>query len=183
MTAPTYCGGSFTPKGSIISHTLLFFKAKPNIQEIMMRKAVLFRRSEFDIGGISLYLACVFMVALLAGACAGGETKQASLRVPPPPSFSELSASSANETDQASAEGEPENGLDSDDYTEECRYIKLTGSRFKRKICAPIAEWAEYDRKMERETDRFARDVSQSSGVNTDSSNDSMGGQTTGVPR
>ena len=101
----------------------------------------------------------------------------------PPPSFTELSASSADETGQVSEEGESENGLTSDDYELECRTRTVTGSRFKRKICAPKAEWAEFDRRNEGKSDRFVRDVGQSSGVNTGSGTDSMGGMSSGMPR
>lgn len=121
------------------------------------------------------------MVALLTGACASRDLKQTTLKVTPPPSFTEDSASSAKETDQISAEGESETSLNSDDYELECRTIKVTGSRFKRKIFAPIAEWAAYDKRNKRDSDRFVCDVDQASGVNTGRGTDGMGGMSTGI--
>ena len=119
-----------------------------------MRRVPFFRRLEENARASWVYLACVFIIALLTGACASGDTKQASFEIPPPPSMAELSTSDANETGQASAKGGSENGVteltriptlpitpqepaeveavNSDDYEEECRTIAVTGSRLKR---------------------------------------------------
>ena len=128
-----------------------------------MRMTVFIKRLNENVRAIRAYLACVFVIALLTGACASGDTKQRSLEISPPPSPAELSSSDANETGQISAKGESENAVNSDDYEEECRTIKVTGSRFKRRVCAPKAEWAEFDKKHEEESDRYARDADQSS--------------------
>jgi hypothetical protein len=115
-------------------------------------------------------------------------TKQTSFKIPPPPSLAELLGFDVNETDQASANGEWENGVTeltriptlsitpqdpvivlgapSDDYTLLCRTRVFTGSRFKHKICAPIAEWAWLDRENRKKTERFYRDMNISD-VNT----------------
>jgi hypothetical protein len=108
-------------------------------------------RLEENVRAISANLACVLMIALLTGACATGDTRQASPEISPPPSVAEVSSSDANEAGQVSAEGEPKRTVNSDDYEEECRTIKVTGSRFKKRVCASKAEWADFDRKNEKE--------------------------------
>ena len=114
--------------------------------------------------------------------------KQTSFKIPPPPSLAELLGFDVNETGQVSANGEWENGVTeltriptlsitpqdpvivlgapSDDYTLLCRTRVFTGSRFKHKICAPIAEWAWLDRENRKKTERFYRDMNISD-VNT----------------
>lgn len=87
------------------------------------------------------------------------DKKQTSFKIPPPPSFAELLGFDVNETGQVSAKGESENGVTSDDYTLECRARVFTGSRFKYRICAPIAEWATVDRKNRGKTDQLFRDL------------------------
>ena len=114
--------------------------------------------------------------------------KQTSFKIPPPPSLAELLGFDVNETGQVSANGEWENGVTeltriptlsitpqdpvivlgapSDDYTLLCRTRVFTGSRFKHKICAPIAERAWLDRENRKKTERFYRDMNISD-VNT----------------
>jgi hypothetical protein len=96
------------------------------------------------------------------------DTKQTSFKVPPPPSLAELLGLDANEKGQVSlsAKGESENGMSSDDYTLECRTRVFTGSRFRYKICAPIAEWAAVDRKKREISDKLFRDLDDAD-VNT----------------
>jgi len=108
-------------------------------------------------------------------------TKQTSFKIPPPPSLAELLGPDANETDQGSAkyvweDGATEltriptlsvspqeplkiEGLNSDDYTLKCRTRAFTGSRIKHTICAPIAEWAWWDRENFKETEQLYRDL------------------------
>jgi hypothetical protein len=107
--------------------------------------------------------------------------KQTSFKIPPPPSLAELLGFDVNETGQVSANGEWENGVTeltriptlsitpqdpvivlgapSDDYTLLCRTRVFTGSRFKHKICAPIAEWAWLDRENRGKTEKLYRDL------------------------
>jgi hypothetical protein len=121
-------------------------------------------------------------------ASASEYTKQTSFKIPPPPSLAELYGFDGNETDQVSSKGEWENGmteitriptlpitpqeplnvegLTSDDYTLECRARAFTGSRIKHRICAPIAEWAAFDRENREETEQLYRDVTNAD-VNT----------------
>ena len=87
------------------------------------------------------------------------DTKQTSFKIPPPPSLAELLGFDVNETGQVSAKDESENGVTSDDYTLECRTRVFTGSRFKYRICAPIAEWATVDRKNRGKADQLFRDL------------------------
>ena len=116
-----------------------------------MREILFLKRLKENVRASRVNLACVIMIALLTGACASGDTKQTSLEISPHPSFAELSGSDSNETDQVSKEGQPKNAVNSDDYEEECRTIKVTGSRFKRRVCASRAEWADFDKKNEKE--------------------------------
>ena len=169
-----------------------------------MRRVPFFRRLEENARASWVYLACVFIIALLTGACASGDTKQASFEIPPPPSMAELSTSDANETGQASAKGGSENGVteltriptlpitpqepaeveavNSDDYEEECRTVAVTGSRLKRRICASKAEWAAFDRRNRKDTEQLYRDADKTD-VNTGSGTDPFGGQSGGMRR
>jgi len=88
-------------------------------------------------------------------ASANGDTKQTSIKIPPP---------------------------SSDDYELECRTRSVTGTRFKQRTCAPKAEWAEFDRKNRKETDQLIRDVEHDNPYESPSS-DPMGGQSGGMPR
>jgi len=132
-------------------------------------------RLEENVRAIRANLACVLMIALLTGACATGDTRQASPEVPSSPSIAEVSSSDANETGQVSAEAGLGNAVNSDDYEEECRTIKVTGSRFKKRVCASKAEWADFDKKNEKESGRYVRDAGQSSDMNLGSGHDAMG--------
>ena len=129
-------------------------------------------------------------------------TKQTSFKIPPPPSLAELYGSDANETGQLSAkyvweDGVTElmriptlpvtpqealevEGLNSDDYTLKCRDRVFTGSRIKHRVCAPIAEWAAFDRKNREDTEQLYRDIDRVSAENTGSDTDPFGGSTAG---
>jgi hypothetical protein len=135
-------------------------------------------------------------------ASATEHTKQTSFKIPPPPSLAELLGSDVNETDQGSAkyvweDGVTElmriptlpvtpqeplkvEGLNSDDYTLKCRDRVFTGSRIKHRVCAPIAEWAAFDRKNREDTEQLYRDVDRVSSENTGSDTDPFGGSTAG---
>lgn len=113
-------------------------------------------------------IACVFMIVLLVGACAGGNTKQ--------------TLSQANETRQVSAKTGSENGETSGDQEIICRHKKYTGSRFRHKVCATKAQWARLDRKDAADTEEIIDGLNRNSGLNTGSS-DSMGGASSGAPR
>ena len=134
-----------------------------------MRKILFFKRLKENVRASSVNLACVFMIALLTGACASEYKKQTS--------------SYANETGQVSAKGESENGETNDDQEIECRWKVFTGSLLKRKVCLTKAEWAELDKKNRRKVDDFFDEVSDHSDVDTGSSADAMGGQSSGMPR
>jgi hypothetical protein len=169
-----------------------------------MREILFLKGLKESVRASRVYLPCVFMIAFLTGACASGDTKQTSFEIPPPPSIAELSTSGANETGQVSAKGESENGVteltriptlpvtpqepaevegvNSDDYEEECRNIAVTGSRLKRRICASKAEWAAFDRRNRKDTEQLYRDADKID-VNTGSGTDPFGGQSGGMKR
>ncbi|MBN1834085.1 MAG: hypothetical protein JW896_18455 [Deltaproteobacteria bacterium] len=84
--------------------------------------------------------------------------------------FGKEIASSPNETGQVSAKGESEYSMTSDDYTLECRTRSFTGTRLKQRICAPVAEWAAFDRKNRGKTEQLYRDLDDAD-VNTGSGN------------
>ena len=117
-----------------------------------------------------LYLVCVFLIALLTGACASSEHKK-------------QISSNTNETAQVSSIGESENAEDDDGQKMECRTTRTPGSRLKTKTCLPKWQWALIDEERKEKSDRFVRDVGQSSSVNTGSGVDSMGGQSSGMAR
>jgi hypothetical protein len=121
-------------------------------------------------------------------ASASEYTKQTSFKIPPPPSLAEFYGFDGDETGQVSTKDESENGLtgltkiptlpihpqepakiegvNSDDYTLECRTRAVTGSRIKHRICAPKAEWDALDRKNRKDTEQLYRDTDKTD-VNT----------------
>ncbi len=134
-----------------------------------MRKILYFERFKGNVRAGMVNMACVLMIALLTGACAGGYKKQTS--------------SYSNETGQVSEKGETENGETKDDQKIVCRWIVQTGSRMKKKYCTTQAKWTKYDKEKGKKSAEFIRDVSQDTAVGTGSGTDAMGGQTSGVPR
>lgn len=134
-----------------------------------MRNNFLYKGLMKNVKASRVNIACIFMIALLTGACASEYKQQAS--------------SYSNETGQVSVKGESENGEANDDQEIVCRTIVRTGSRFKEKICATKAEWAVYDKKNNGNTDVLTNDLNRGTRVNTGPSIDPMGGQSTGIPR
>ena len=149
-----------------------------------MRRIMFFERLMENMRASVVNLTCIFIIALLTGACASGNNKQTSFEIPPPPSPGEVSVSQPDETDQVSAKGEAENSETDDDQKIICRTIKGTGSRIgRKKICATKAEWAAWAREQREKADKTVRDLNEASGVNTDTGPDPRGGRTMGAPR
>ena len=117
-------------------------------------------------------LACVFMIALLMGACASGNKIQ--------------TAPNEDKTAQiASAKVESENGEANDDNEVVCRYVTNTGSKMKKKFCATKAEWARINNTDRKNAESYVRKSEQHDMIYipSETTTDSMGGQTMGVPR
>jgi len=114
-----------------------------------MRKILFFKRLKENVRAGWVNLACVFMIVLLTGACAGTYKKQTS-------SY----------------------------YDQEivCREIRFTGSRMKKKVCAPKADWAARDKKYRKKTEEWLDDVMDVSAIHVPDM-DSSGGQSSGMPR
>ena len=135
-----------------------------------MRRILFFKRLKDNVRASMLNLACVFMIALLMGACASSE-------------YNKQTSSHANETGQVSAKGDSENAEINDSQEMECRATRSPGSRVKKKICLPKWQWAAIDEERTRKSKDFVRDVEQDSRRSLDSGVDSAGGQSSGMPR
>ena len=134
-----------------------------------MRKILFFKRLNENVRGCWVNLACLAMIVLLTGACASEYKKQ--------------TLSYENITGPVSAKGESENGETNDDQKILCREIRIPGSRIKEEFCATKAQWVEYYKKNKIKSDEFFDEVSDRTSVYTGSSPDSMGGQSSGMPR
>lgn len=134
-----------------------------------MSNVLFSKRLKENVRAISVNIACVFMIALLMCACAGGNTKQA--------------LSQANETGQVSAKAESENSEISDDQKIVCRYRAQTGRRYKNKVCNTKAQWAMLAKKNSKKTDEVLDRFNKASRSNTGSQSDSFGGSSSGMPR
>ena len=99
-----------------------------------MKKRIFFRKRKEDIKIGMENLACIFIVALLTGACAGSNRMQASVHDKSKPS--EIIG----------------------DQTIECRRRAPTGSRLKRKICKTKAQWAREDDIKQQTAEKLQKD-------------------------
>lgn len=59
----------------------------------------------------------------------------------------------------------------------ECRYVDVTGSRFKKKVCKTKETWAAISKKTRGEADELTRGINEQSGVSTGGGIDSDGGR------
>jgi len=116
-----------------------------------MKKIIFFNRLKENVRGSMASLAYVFMIALLTCACASTDKKQTSPY--------------AIALDQILTEGESENSETNDDQEIVCRTREITGSRFKEKVCATKAEWAELDKKNRAEADYLDREIDRRTSV------------------
>ena len=100
----------------------------------------------------SMLLVCVIVITLLATSCSTVPTKQIN--------STDTTASSltTNEKSDNETTAEIEQEL-------ECRYIKATGSRFKRKICNSKETWAAIDKKNKGDAEELVRKVNEQSGI------------------
>ena len=135
-----------------------------------MREILFFKRLKEDFIATMLYLACIFLIALLMGACASSE-------------HAKQTSSQAVETDQVSAKDGSKDAETDDSQKIECRNTRKSGSRLKSKTCLPKWQWALIDEERKEGSDRFVRDVEQDSRRSLDSGMDGMGGQSSGMPR
>ncbi len=107
-----------------------------------MTKTLFLKRlkEKFRKGIISL--ACIFLIALLTGACAGKNKMQAS-------------AQDKSKTSEIIG-----------DQTIECRKRAPTGSRLKRKICKTKAQWAREDHSKQQTAEQLQKDSERNRRLN-----------------
>jgi hypothetical protein len=133
-----------------------------------MTEILFLKRLKENVRASSVILACVFMIALLTGACASEYKKQ--------------TLSSANESGQVSAKSESQNGETNDGQELVCRTMTITGSRIKKTYCATKEQWAVMDKKNRKESEEFMDDVNDDA-VYTPPETGPMGGQASRMPR
>ncbi len=151
--------------------TAKLLKDNDTIREMTMREHSLFQRLLNNAKAGMVATACVFLIALLLGACAGGNNKQMS------------PMANADEMNQASGTAEADDGLTAEEKEIVCRMKATTGTRFKRRICATKAQWARLEEKNQAKTDEFNREVRKGEGADALGGSDAMGGQSMGAPR
>ena len=134
-----------------------------------MKGIPFFKRLKEDFIATMLCLACVFLIALLMGACASSD-------------YSKQTSTHSDDTAQVSAKGETKDAETDDSQKIECRNTRKSGSRLKSKTCLPKWQWALIDEERKEGSDRFVRDVEQDSRRSIDSGIDRVGGQSTGPP-
>ena len=88
-----------------------------------------------------------------------------------------------NKTVQESAKGEPENIAVTEGQEIECRWMIISGSRLKSKVCATKSEWEQRDKKNVRNVDVYKREIDRASRSYAPVGIDPMGGQSGGMPR
>ena len=140
-----------------------------------MRKVLIFKKLKENVRSGIVTLACVFMIILLTGACAGTSKMQIASNV----------NATDQVTDQAPVKGVSEKSEISDDQTIVCRRKAPTGSRLKKKICKTKAQWAREAGAGNKNAGDLQKDVDQNLSRNTGAGADVMGGSFPGasVPR
>jgi hypothetical protein len=133
----------------------------------MTMRDLFFKRLKRKVRASTIYLFCIFMMAIFTGGCASQQKKETALKIPAPPAFSELFASHSKETDQASEKSESVNGKTDDDKKIICRRIPVTGSRISKRICATNEQWAFWSKKRGENVEEFNRYVNEESRRNT----------------
>ncbi len=98
--------------------------------------------------------------------------------------FFTLLAAGCSSKSQKQAVVEQDEGINIEDYQEiECRTRVVTGSRFKRKICATKAEWAALANRNRKDVEEWDRAIDNNSNTfGGGDPSDPMGGGTTGAP-
>jgi hypothetical protein len=155
---------------TLVDNLPILINIRNDTWEITMRKRLFFKDVKNRLKVNMLKMACIFITALLIGACAN-ETKR---------QMSPL----ANEAGQISAEGDTENAETAKDQEVICRITRTTGTRFSHKVCATKAQWAKLQKKRDRKTDEFQRaHKKRIEGLDTGPEMDAAGGMPTGPPR
>ena len=113
-------------------------------------------------------MVCILFIALLIGACASN-SKQA--------------VSNVNEAGLVSTTADVENDKIDNPYEIECRYRRMTGSRFKEKVCSTKAEWAKLDRKNQKNTQIWKDEMNDASSRHFPEPLDQKGGTYSGNVR
>ena len=107
-----------------------------------------FEKMKKDLGNTYMSLICIIVIMLLTTSCNTVPTKQ--------------TASTGAENTQEELE---------------CRYIEVSGSRFKRKICRTKETWAAISKKNRGDADELVRGLNDQSGISTNEGADSSGGR------
>ena len=111
----------------------------------------------------SMLLVCGIVFTLLTTSCATVPTKQ--------------TASTDTTANSLTTKEKSDNETTADILQKiECRYIEVTGSRFKRKVCEFKETWAAIDKENKRDADEFFRDTNEKSGLKTPEGNVSPDG-------
>jgi hypothetical protein len=133
----------------------------------MTMSILFFERLKRKVRTSTIYLFCIFMMAMFTGGCASQQKKETTLKIPAPPAFSELSASHAKETGQALEKSESEKNKTNDDQKIICRRMPITGSRITKKLCATKEEWALWDKNNQQNAEGYIRDANEAARTDT----------------
>ena len=114
-----------------------------------------FEQIKKDLANTYMLLVCIIVITLLTTSCNTVPIKQTT--------STDTAANSLTTTENIQKEIE-------------CRYVDVTGSRFKRKICKTKETWAAISKKNRGEADEFVRGITEQSGRSTPPGADSAGG-------
>ncbi|MFC1839733.1 hypothetical protein ACFL1N_09145 [Thermodesulfobacteriota bacterium] len=112
----------------------------------------------------SMPLVCVIVITLLTISCSTVPTKQTTSTDTAANSLTTKEKSDNKTTENIQKELE-------------CRYIEVTGSRFKKKICKSKEAWAKISKRHKSEADEFVRGITEKSGISTSGETDPAGGR------
>ena len=113
-----------------------------------MKFFLFFRKLRENARAVTVNLACVFLIILITGACAGTKKMQ--------------TTSGVNETLLASAEKGSKINAISDDQKMVCRHMKFTGSIFKKKVCKTQAQWDWENENKHEHAEKLQKDADES---------------------
>jgi len=115
-----------------------------------------FEQIKKDLANTYIPLVCIIVIMLLTTSCNTVPTKQTT--------STNTAANSLTTTENIEKELE-------------CRYIEITGTRFKKKICKTKETWTEISKKDRRGADELVRRINEQSATSTSQGADSAGGR------
>jgi len=111
----------------------------------------------------SMSLVCVIVITLLTTSCATVPTKQ--------------TTSTDTTANSLTTKEKSDNETTANILQElECRTVKVTGTRFTRKICEYKETWAAIDKKNRKESDEFVGEITRNSSLIDPEGKGSTGG-------